>query len=219
MRVGDGCTPLIRAVSGCVGAQGAHNESSVHEAHLRTVAIVYVEGRTSVCAKVLRRRPCVVATVSVTVYRALHPEREGPVRVGLQLERMGSSALFVVPDPGGRNANYSYAEMLAAFRALRPYVERAGAWSRTGREGRSEASKWRRPGWRRVGERAFPQWRRLDQPTRSALSMYTNQRRCPRNVPLTTGPPDSPPTNPLTDHRGTTVQAADASTEVPKCVF
>jgi G:T/U-mismatch repair DNA glycosylase len=26
---------------------------------------------------------------------------------------------FVLPNPSGRNANYSYAEMLAAFRALK----------------------------------------------------------------------------------------------------
>lgn len=76
-----------------------------------------------------------VVTVGVTVYRALYPERKGPVQVGLQPERIGSSALFVVPNPSGRNANYSYAEMLAAFRALRRYIERAGAGSPAGREG------------------------------------------------------------------------------------
>jgi TDG/mug DNA glycosylase family protein len=57
----------------------------------------------------------------VTVYRAMFPERRGPVTLGLQTERIGESAVFVLPNPSGRNANYSYAEMLAAFRALRRY--------------------------------------------------------------------------------------------------
>jgi G:T/U-mismatch repair DNA glycosylase len=30
--------------------------------------------------------------------------------------------VFVLPNPSGRNANYSHAEMLAAFRALRRYI-------------------------------------------------------------------------------------------------
>jgi TDG/mug DNA glycosylase family protein len=54
----------------------------------------------------------------------MFPEREGSVPLGLQKERLGESAVFVLPNPSGRNANYSYAEMLAAFRALRRYVRR-----------------------------------------------------------------------------------------------
>jgi TDG/mug DNA glycosylase family protein len=87
----------------------------------------YVEGRARLRAKVLRRRPRVVVTVGVTVYRALYPGRKGPVSIGLQPERIGTSAVFVVPNPSGRNANYSYAEMLDAFRALRRYIDKAAA--------------------------------------------------------------------------------------------
>jgi TDG/mug DNA glycosylase family protein len=46
------------------------------------------------------------------------------VSLGLQRERVGEAAVFVLPNPSGRNANFSYAEMLAAFRALRRYVVR-----------------------------------------------------------------------------------------------
>jgi TDG/mug DNA glycosylase family protein len=84
----------------------------------------YVAGRTRLRAKVRRFKPAVVAMVGLTVFRAMFPERKGPVALGLQEETLGASAVFVLPNPSGRNANYSYAEMLAAFRALRRYVER-----------------------------------------------------------------------------------------------
>jgi TDG/mug DNA glycosylase family protein len=83
----------------------------------------YVAGRTQLRAKVLRYRPAVVALVGVTVFRALFPSHNGPVTLGLQTERIGESAVFVVPNPSGRNANFTYAEMLAAFRKLRRFAE------------------------------------------------------------------------------------------------
>jgi len=89
----------------------------------------YVAGRRRLRAKVRRYRPAVVALVGVTVFRAMCPERKGSVPLGLQEERLEESAVFVLPNPSGRNANYSYAEMLAAFRALRRYVARAGVRS------------------------------------------------------------------------------------------
>lgn len=82
----------------------------------------YVEGRAKLRRKIARYRPPVVAMVGVTVFRAMFPERKGAVTLGLQPERIGTSEVFVLPNPSGRNANFSYAEMLAAFRALRRRV-------------------------------------------------------------------------------------------------
>ena len=82
----------------------------------------YVEGRVKLRAKVRRHRPAVVAMVGVTVFRAMFPERKGIVELGLQPERLGDSVVFVLPNPSGRNANFTYAEMLASFRALRRYL-------------------------------------------------------------------------------------------------
>ena len=39
-----------------------------------------------------------------------------------QAERIGDTEVFVLPNPSGRNANFSYAEMLAAFRSLKRRV-------------------------------------------------------------------------------------------------
>jgi TDG/mug DNA glycosylase family protein len=84
----------------------------------------YVDGRLRLRRKICRYKPQVVATVGVTVFRALFPERKGPLTLGLQPERLGESAVFVLPNPSGRNANYTYEEMLAAFRALAQYLDR-----------------------------------------------------------------------------------------------
>ena len=82
----------------------------------------YVEGRVRLRRKILRYRPAVVAMVGVTVFRGMFPDRKGPVTLGLQRERIGQSAVFVLPNPSGRNANFSYAEMLEAFRSLEQFV-------------------------------------------------------------------------------------------------
>jgi TDG/mug DNA glycosylase family protein len=42
--------------------------------------------------------------------------------LGLQPERLEGARVFVLPNPSGRNANYSYVQMLAAFADLRRYL-------------------------------------------------------------------------------------------------
>ncbi len=79
-------------------------------------------GRLRLRAKIRRYKPSVVALVGVTVYRALHPTVKGPVALGKQDETIAGATLFVLPNPSGRNANFSYAEMLAAFDGLRGYL-------------------------------------------------------------------------------------------------
>ncbi|MEO7272979.1 MAG: mismatch-specific DNA-glycosylase [Vicinamibacterales bacterium] len=87
----------------------------------------YVEGWKLLERKIRRVRPRVVALVGVTVYRAIRPlipgaavlPRQHPIDLGLQPETIHGARLFVVPNPSGRNANFSYREMLDAFAALR----------------------------------------------------------------------------------------------------
>ncbi|MBY0495075.1 MAG: mismatch-specific DNA-glycosylase [Cyanobacteria bacterium] len=79
----------------------------------------YPAGRLRLRRKILRYKPVIVAMVGVTVYRAMFPERKGAVTLGPQPERIGTTEVFVLPNPSGRNANFSYAEMLAAFRKLK----------------------------------------------------------------------------------------------------
>jgi TDG/mug DNA glycosylase family protein len=84
----------------------------------------FVRGRRGLRRKIRRYHPRVVAMVGVTVYRAMFPERRGAVTLGRQSETIGPSMVFVLPNPSGRNANYSYAEMLAAFTSLAALARR-----------------------------------------------------------------------------------------------
>jgi TDG/mug DNA glycosylase family protein len=68
--------------------------------------------------KVRRFKPEIVAFVGVSLYRWIFPTT-GQVKLGRQRERLEEAEVFVLPNPSGRNANFSYAEMLSAFRSLR----------------------------------------------------------------------------------------------------
>jgi double-stranded uracil-DNA glycosylase len=88
----------------------------------------YIEGWKVLNRKIRRLQPEIVALVGVTVYRAILPllddaasARRGGV-VGLHPLHIHGARLFVLPNPSGRNANFSYAEMLKAFVELRRAV-------------------------------------------------------------------------------------------------
>jgi TDG/mug DNA glycosylase family protein len=93
----------------------------------------YEAGRAALFAKVRRFRPEVVALVGVTLYRALFGPRVGTSRpgpaLGLREETIQGARVFVLPNPSGRNANFSRAEMLDAFRALADHLTATSARS------------------------------------------------------------------------------------------
>ena len=85
----------------------------------------YVAGRKRLIATVKRYRPHVVALLGVTIYRTLFPEyRTGRISLGLQDETLADCPVFVLPNPSGRNAHYSYRTMLISFRALRRAINK-----------------------------------------------------------------------------------------------
>ena len=91
--------------------------------------VEYVAGWKALERKIRRFRPQVVALVGVTLYRAILPlvdpaARPGrvPLVTGLQSIEIHGAKVFVLPNPSGRNANFSYAEMLDAFRALQRLI-------------------------------------------------------------------------------------------------
>jgi TDG/mug DNA glycosylase family protein len=91
----------------------------------------YLEGWTVLERKIRRYRPEIVALVGVTLYRAIEPlilsdadraagiRKAGIIKPGCQAATIHGAQVFVLPNPSGRNANFSYEEMLAAFRLLR----------------------------------------------------------------------------------------------------
>ena len=84
----------------------------------------YPAGLVKLRRKVRRWKPKVVALVGVSLYRMIF-NKKGPVVCGLQEETFEGARVFVLPNPSGRNANFTYGEMLAAFKALATCVRRA----------------------------------------------------------------------------------------------
>jgi TDG/mug DNA glycosylase family protein len=91
----------------------------------------YVAGWSALERKIRQYRPEIVAIVGVTLYRAILPllgpasaPRTTPAKrvdslIGLRPETIHGARVFVLPNPSGRNAHFSYAELLAAFRKLK----------------------------------------------------------------------------------------------------
>jgi len=86
----------------------------------------YVTGRKALAAKIRALRPRVVVFVGITVYRHYFDKKPSErVACGEQPELLYGARVFVVPNPSGRNAHFSYAEMLEHFRALARALGRA----------------------------------------------------------------------------------------------
>jgi TDG/mug DNA glycosylase family protein len=113
----------------------------------------YLEGWTILEKKIDRFRPAVVAFVGVTMYRALwrvigqvpgapKPKGSPVIKPGFQHATVHGARLFVLPNPSGRNAHFSYADMLAAFTELARAM-RVG--ESEGRSPSDEASELLRP--------------------------------------------------------------------------
>ena len=84
----------------------------------------YIAGARALRRKIRRVKPEVVALVGVTLFRSVFGRRTGqPVWLGPQEERLEGTRVFVLPNPSGRNANFSYDEMLDAFARLRRALE------------------------------------------------------------------------------------------------
>jgi TDG/mug DNA glycosylase family protein len=94
----------------------------------------YVAGWHVLEKKVEAHRPRILALVGVTLWRAILPlvlddpeARRRALKVkcpGPQALTVHGARVFVLPNPSGRNANFSYGEMLAAFRALKRWASR-----------------------------------------------------------------------------------------------
>lgn len=91
----------------------------------------YTSGWRALERKIRRYRPAIVALAGVTLYRAILPLIEpsarkplpGAALLGLTPQTIHGARVFVLPNPSGRNANFSHAEMLKAFVALKKHVK------------------------------------------------------------------------------------------------
>jgi TDG/mug DNA glycosylase family protein len=84
----------------------------------------FERGRGRLLKKIHEHKPHIVALVGVTVYRALFRPAAGESVLGLRSERLNGVPVFVLPNPSGRNANFTYPEMLMWYTKLRTLLRR-----------------------------------------------------------------------------------------------
>jgi TDG/mug DNA glycosylase family protein len=78
----------------------------------------YRGGMARLARKVRRYQPRLVALLGITIFRFLFPDQD-PRTLALTSVQLAGARVFLLPNPSGRNAHYSYARMLEAFEDLR----------------------------------------------------------------------------------------------------
>ena len=80
-----------------------------------------VAGQRILAAKVKRYAPRYLAVLGIGAYRQAFQK---PLAVlGRQPEQIGSTVIWVLPNPSGLNAHYSGAKLIAEFRKLRDHAD------------------------------------------------------------------------------------------------
>ncbi|MFE2374221.1 G/U mismatch-specific DNA glycosylase [Streptomyces sp. NPDC059398] len=85
----------------------------------------YREGGRVLTAKVERLRPRWLAVVGVTAYRTAF--REPKARIGSQTRAIGSTRIWVLPNPSGLNAHWTAATMAEEYGRLRAAAQTSAA--------------------------------------------------------------------------------------------
>ncbi|HKT36188.1 MAG TPA: mismatch-specific DNA-glycosylase [Nitrospira sp.] len=86
----------------------------------------YQAGLAELERKIRRTRPRTIALLGVTIYRMLFRNLclSNVLDLGPTRARLAGAPVFLLPNPSGRNAHYSYTQMLTAFIALRNQANR-----------------------------------------------------------------------------------------------
>ena len=85
----------------------------------------YKTGRSALRGKIRSYRPRSVAFLGVTVYREFEALGSNTaISCGRYTEKLEGAVLFVLPNPSGRNAHYSFAEMLFHWNTLARWIEK-----------------------------------------------------------------------------------------------
>ncbi|UCE63255.1 MAG: mismatch-specific DNA-glycosylase [Nitrospirota bacterium] len=92
----------------------------------------YQIGRAQLAVKIRKYRISIIALLGITLCPILFPRtsrggaqsEQKPLKpqLGFQPETFAGARVFLVPNPSGRNAHYSYADMLNHFKKLTKFV-------------------------------------------------------------------------------------------------
>lgn len=82
----------------------------------------YRQGVATLKRKIRRYQPPILALLGVTIFRTLFSSNErsrDPIHLGPTSMQLAGARIFLLPNPSGRNAHYTYREMLTGFQSLR----------------------------------------------------------------------------------------------------
>ena len=89
----------------------------------------FLRGCQALVAKIKKYQPAIVAILGISVARVLLSPKEAnasgkqvassPIQIGLQAKALAGVRVYVLPNPSGRNAHYSYQAMKELFGELR----------------------------------------------------------------------------------------------------
>ena len=90
--------------------------------------VEYRQGVASLRRKIRHYQPHIVALLGVTIFRMLFSPKEqskSPLDLGVTTMQLAGARIFLLPNPSGRNAHYSYRQMLTVFQVLRDNMEQS----------------------------------------------------------------------------------------------
>lgn len=82
----------------------------------------YRQGVATLKRKIRRYQPPILALLGVTIFRTLFSSKERSresIHLGPTCMQLAGARIFLLPNPSGRNAHYTYREMLTGFQSLR----------------------------------------------------------------------------------------------------
>jgi TDG/mug DNA glycosylase family protein len=78
-------------------------------------------GARDLCAKVLTLKPVTLAVLGVEAYRVAFDRPKAVT--GLQREKIGSTSVWIVPNPSGINAHYGIEDIVRTLKEHRAFAE------------------------------------------------------------------------------------------------
>ncbi len=96
----------------------------------------FLKGRDVLLAKIRKHQPTIVAVLGISVARVLLSQKRSsasgtrvtmdPIQTGIQPIALAGVRVFVLPNPSGRNAHYSYQDMKRLFCELKVVATQSG---------------------------------------------------------------------------------------------
>lgn len=93
----------------------------------------FQQGKGPLLAKIRHYNPQAIVLLGLTLHRVLFPnlppnakfakKTAHSLSLGLQKDKLAGTTVFLLPNPSGRNAHYSYHQMLERYQEIKTYLK------------------------------------------------------------------------------------------------